>query len=66
MKLQTNSNLQFQIFSDYSQHYSNLEGTIQIHGTIQNTKYYSNLEYEQCKSTNQGVDQALKLYYSSH
>ena len=35
--------------------------TIQIHDTIQNTMYYSNSEYEQCKSTHRGVDQAPKL-----
>ena len=35
--------------------------TIQIRGTIQNMMYYSNSEYEQCKSTHQGVDQAPKF-----
>ena len=38
-----------------------IHDTIQIHGTIQNTRYYSNSKYEQCKSTHQGVDQAPKF-----
>ena len=34
------------ISSYYSRHYSNSAVTIQIRGTIQNIKYYSNSEYE--------------------
>ena len=36
--------------------------TIQIRGTIQNTCYYSNSEYEQCTSTHPGVARAPKLF----
>ena len=36
----------FKNTSYYSQHYSNSAVTIQIRGTIQNIRYYSNSEYE--------------------
>jgi hypothetical protein len=35
-------------------------GYYSIHVTIQNTRYYLNLEYEQCTSTHLGVAQAPK------
>ena len=39
-----------------------IHSTIQIHGTVQNTRYYLNLKYEQCTSTHSGVAQAPKLF----
>ena len=41
-----NSKFKFKITSYYSLHYSNSAVTIQIRGTIQNIRYYSNSEYE--------------------
>ena len=41
-----NLEFKFKITSYYSRHYSNSAVTIQIRGTIQNIRYYSNSEYE--------------------
>ena len=49
----------FKITSYYSRHYSNSAVTIQIRGTIQNIKYYSNSEYEQENPTHK-VDEPLQ------
>ena len=49
----------FKITSYYSRHYSNSAATIQIRGTIQNIRYYSNSEYEQENPTHK-VDEPLQ------
>ena len=59
--------LNLKFMSYYSPHYLNSLVTIQIRGTIQNTGYYLNSEYEQRESTHEGVAQAPKyLYYARH